>query len=73
MHRTIANFIPPVMSNDDLHGTSAVLEYAVRFLKVSNLLVADHCNCGGVAAYHDLFRDTGEELRGESVFIGRCG
>ncbi|MEX0971476.1 MAG: carbonic anhydrase [Paracoccaceae bacterium] len=71
IHRNIANLVPPYMPDDDLHGTSAAIEYAVRFLKVSNLLVVGHSNCGGVSAYHDLCDNTGKELSGESEFIGR--
>jgi len=70
IHRNIANLVPPYLPDEDFHGTSAAIEYAVKFLKVSNLLVVGHSNCGGVAAYHDLCCGGAEELRNGSEFIG---
>ena len=70
IHRNIANLVPPYRPDDDHHGTSAAIEYAVKFLKVSNLLVVGHSNCGGVAASHDLCCGEAEDLRTNSEFIG---
>ena len=70
IHRNIANLVPPYQPDEDHHGTSAAIEYAVKFLKVSNLLVVGHSNCGGVAAYHDLCCGGAEDLRKGSEFIG---
>jgi carbonic anhydrase len=70
IHRNIANLVPPYLPDEDFHGTSAAIEYAVKFLKVANLLVVGHSNCGGVAAYHDLCCGEAEELRQGSEFIG---
>ncbi len=48
IHRNIANMVPPFENDDGLHGTSAAIEYAVQVLKVTNLLVIGHSQCGGV-------------------------
>jgi len=48
IHRNIANLIPPYNPNGDHHGTSAAIEYAVKSLKVSNIIVLGHSNCGGI-------------------------
>jgi len=49
--RNIANLVPPYQPDDDLHGTSAALEYAVRMLKVEHIVIMGHASCGGVRAF----------------------
>ena len=46
--RNVANLVPPYAPNDDLHGTSAALEFAVMSLKVEHIVVMGHASCGGV-------------------------
>jgi len=48
--RNIANLIPPYRPDHQAHSTSAALEYAVRALKVGQLVVLGHARCGGIAA-----------------------
>lgn len=71
IHRNIAALIPPYEPNGDYHGTSAAVEYAVTALKVSNLIVLGHSNCGGVAACDAKARGEAPELEKESSFVGR--
>ncbi|MCI0465938.1 MAG: carbonic anhydrase [Beijerinckiaceae bacterium] len=49
--RNIANLVPPYGPNDDLHGTSAALEFAVLGLGVEHIVVMGHAGCGGVRAF----------------------
>jgi carbonic anhydrase len=49
--RNVANLVPPYAPDDDYHGTSAALEYAVMALKVQHIVVLGHAQCGGVRAY----------------------
>ena len=59
--RNIANFVPPYSNDNDFHGVSAVIEYAVSVLKVQDIIVCGHSHCGGCAAlYEDL--DNKKEL-----------
>lgn len=46
-----------------LHGTSSALEYAVKVLKVENIIVLGHSKCGGI---HALMTDTANNFE----FVG---
>jgi carbonic anhydrase len=48
--RNIAGISPPYEPDEHHHGTSAALEYGVRVLKVRQILVLGHGQCGGVQA-----------------------
>ncbi len=48
--RNVANLVPPFEIKGDYHGTSAALEFAVTCLKVKQILVLGHANCGGIRA-----------------------
>lgn len=46
--RNVANIVPPFEKDEAHHGTSAALEFAVRFLKVKNIILLGHSQCGGI-------------------------
>lgn len=48
--RNIANLVPPYAPDSYHHGTSAALEFAVKSLKVKNIVILGHSGCGGVKA-----------------------
>jgi len=49
--RNIANVVPPFEVNDGtLKCTASILEYAVKYLEVKNIVVCGHSNCGGLKA-----------------------
>ncbi len=48
--RNVAGLVPPWTPDAGYHGTSAALEFAVRVLKVSRIVVLGHARCGGVQA-----------------------
>jgi carbonic anhydrase len=48
--RNVANLVPPYAPDAAYHGTSAALEFAVRGLQVSMIVVMGHAMCGGVRA-----------------------
>ncbi len=51
--RNIANIIPPASINDGRYKCSAsILEYAVKVLKVENIVICGHSNCGGLKALY---------------------
>ncbi len=48
--RNVANLVPPYSPDRKLHGVSAAVEYAVRHLKLKDIIVMGHANCGGIHA-----------------------
>ena len=48
--RNVANLVPPYAPDGAYHGTSAALEFAVRVLRIPDILVMGHGLCGGVTA-----------------------
>ena len=49
--RNVAALVPPFQPDaGGFHGTSAAIEFGVRVLKVSRLVVLGHAQCGGVRA-----------------------
>jgi carbonic anhydrase len=71
IHRNIANLVPPYAPNQDYHGTSAAIEYAVTALRVSHVIVMGHSLCGGVKGCHDMCSGDAPELKAETSFVGR--
>lgn len=48
--RNVANIIPPYEKDEAHHGTSAALEFGIRFLKIKHLVLLGHSQCGGIQA-----------------------
>jgi carbonic anhydrase len=48
--RNVANLVPPFERGGGRHGTSAAIEFAVQALKVENVIVLGHRQCGGIRA-----------------------
>ena len=48
--RNVAALVPPFETTPGQHGVSAALEFAVQFLKVTEVLVMGHGMCGGCNA-----------------------
>lgn len=50
MVRNVANLVPPYQPDTRLHGTSSAIEFAVRDLEVSQIIILGHSHCGGIDA-----------------------
>jgi len=48
--RNVAGLVPAYAPDGGCHGTSAALEFAVRFLRVRTLVVLGHADCDGIHA-----------------------
>lgn len=55
--RNIGNLIPPFSSKED-HSVAATIEFSILKLKVRNIVVCGHSECGAMKAIHDHFDDT---------------
>jgi carbonic anhydrase len=51
--RNVANLVAPYGPDSNCHGASSALEYAVKVLKVENIIILGHSKCGGIAALMD--------------------
>ena len=69
IHRNIANLVPPYKKDEDYHGTSSAIEYAVKSLKIPHIIVLGHSTCGGVKASYEYFSENKSNLRKESNFV----
>jgi len=64
--RNVANLVPPYEeASQGLHGISAAIEFAVVNLKVENVVILGHRQCGGIRALM-----SGQQKKDDS-FIGR--
>jgi carbonic anhydrase len=64
--RNIANLVPVYQPDENAHGVSAALEYAVSVLRVKHIVVLGHAQCGGIRAFIDKI-----EPLSPSDFIGK--
>ena len=72
IHRNIANIVPPFNPSGDHHGTSAAVEYAVKILKIKNIIIIGHSKCGGIKSGFYLFKDTlSQESIKKTIFINK--
>jgi carbonic anhydrase len=69
--RNVANLVPPYAPDDDYHGTSAALEFAVMALRVQHVVVLGHAQCGGVRAYAESETQSGAAPLSPGDFIGK--
>jgi carbonic anhydrase len=51
--RNIANLVPTYQPDENAHGVSAALEFAVNVLRVKHIVVLGHAQCGGIRAFVD--------------------
>lgn len=51
--RNVANLVPPYETGGNYHGVSAALEFAVLSLRVTDLVVLGHAQCGGIRAAYE--------------------
>lgn len=62
--RNVAALVPPYAPDSEYHGTSAAIEFGVRSLGVTDLIVMGHGQCGGIRA---LLQEPEERQVGDFV------
>jgi len=60
--RNVANIVPPFEKDDAHHGTSAALEFGIRFLEVEDLILLGHSQCGGIQALMDSHHENNNDF-----------
>jgi len=60
--RNVAGLVPPYQVDGHYHGTSSALEFGVRVLKVRNIVVLGHAQCGGVQAMIEGMPDEAQDF-----------
>ncbi len=58
IHRNIANIIPSKKNKEHNIPTLSAIEYALKVLKIPNLIILGHSNCGGVEYSYKTLIDT---------------
>ena len=57
IHRNIANIVPSKNDKDKNIQTLSAIEYAIKVLKIPNLFILGHSNCGGVEYSYKTLKD----------------
>jgi carbonic anhydrase len=68
--RNVANLVPPYGPDDQPHGVSSAIEFAVRSLQVREIVVLGHAMCGGIKALLEGVPDEVSDFVGPWVRIG---
>ena len=57
IHRNIANIVPSKNDKEQNIQTLSAIEYALKVLKIPNLIILGHSNCGGVEYFFKSMKD----------------
>ena len=68
--RNVAAIVPPYHPDDKYHGTSAAIEFAIKGLKVKDIVVMGHAQCGGMNALLNGNDPSKFEFLGNWIEIG---
>ena len=58
IHRNIANIVPSKNDKDQNIQTLSAIEYGLKVLKIQNLIILGHSNCGGVKYSYKTLLDS---------------
>ena len=56
--RNIGNFVPPFNQDNEAAATASAIEYAVGILKVENIILCGHTDCGACKSLFEDIPDT---------------
>ena len=69
--RNVANLVPPFEKGGGFHGVSSAIEFAVVNLKVENVMILGHRQCGGIQALVTSAQTNSETFVDRWVAIAR--
>lgn len=55
--RNVGNFVAPYKPDEDFHATASGIEYAVTVLKIQEIIICGHTECGAIAALYSDIED----------------
>ena len=67
IHRNIANIVPSKNNKEQNIQTLSAIEYALKVLKIPNLIVLGHSNCGGIEYSYKTLIDKKNENNFEYI------
>jgi carbonic anhydrase len=70
--RNVANLVPPYSPDTAYHGTSAAVEFGVRVMEITDLVVLGHGLCGGVRALLNGAPETASDFVGPWMSIAEA-
>lgn len=50
--RNVGNFVAPFSPDEDYHSTASAIEYALKVLKVEEIIICGHTQCGAIASLY---------------------
>ncbi len=59
--RNIANIVPPCEDDNLHHGTSAALEFGIKYLNIQHLIIIGHTECAGIEFWINNKNNTNKE------------
>ncbi len=68
IHRNIANVVPSVNYDKINYETYSAIEYGINILKIEDLIILGHSNCGGVKHAYRIFS---QEIPRNNKFIDK--
>ena len=57
IHKNIANIVPSKNDKEQNIQTLSAIEYALKVLKIPNIIILGHSNCGGVEYSYKILKD----------------
>ncbi len=55
--RNVGNFVPPYKPDEDYHSTASGIEYAIKVLNVSEVIICGHTHCGACKTLFEPIND----------------
>ncbi len=69
IHKNIANIVPKNKLKTDNTGTLSAIEYALKSLKVSQIIVLGHSNCGGIQYGFEIYKN--KKIKKDYAYINK--